>query len=353
MAEIGSKQGAREMRGLRAAREEHAEAWLEADGVQIVFGRITSAKELREWRGDLQSSFALQCSSFSEEGHEARMEASIGQDMVVVGTPRSLTDGTEGGIVRLDRCSVFTLEETGRPMVSEADNAGLMIRPLEFDEAYAGPGAGIAMSDVDRVLYDAEFSNRLDGFGNGYVDRREDIYVLLRDGSAYRHEWSFPFTDLDVERSRLREPGRWFTWHEDGNAVRLTATGGWQMGVDILVEGAQRLVGFPRPALSGTYYYLQVGMGGTRQDKRYAFSADNTLVYSRGGFVAGNVGTSYIIVNGPDAPETEARYRVEDFALVLEVEGETERHFLAVPEAAGGDLPDTILIDGQAYWLDD
>ena len=40
------------------------------------------------------------------------------------------------------------------------------------------------------------FETRMDGFGNGYVDRREDVYVLLRDGTGWRHDWPFPPTEL-------------------------------------------------------------------------------------------------------------------------------------------------------------
>ncbi len=69
-----------------------------------------------------------------------------------------------------------------------------MLRPLDYAEAYGAPGAGIVLSDIDRVLYDAEFANRMDGFGNGYTQRDEDIYVLLRDGTAYRHAWNFAFS---------------------------------------------------------------------------------------------------------------------------------------------------------------
>lgn len=349
MAEIGSREGAREMRSLREARGEHAEAWLEADGVQILFGRVTDEDEMREWRDDLQSRFEVSCRSFSEEAHEDRMAQSIGQNMVLVGTPRSVFDGTEGGSLTLERCSLFTVAETGRPFVEEDDQAGLMLRPLEFDEAFAGANAGIALGDVERVLYESSFDNRLDGFGNGYVDRNENIYVLLRDGSAYRHEWSFPFTDLNVERSRHREPERWFSWREADGEIELVTTS----GEAIVVKDAKMLVPLGTQPIAAEYYYLQIGMGGTRQDKRYAFSEDGTVVYTRGGFVAGNVATSYIIVTGPDDAPTRARYRVEDFALVLEASGDTERHFLAMPQEADGALPDTLIIDGTAFWLDD
>ena len=68
--------------------------------------------------------------------------------------------------------------------------------------------------------------------------------------------------------------------------------------------------------------------------------------------MAGNFATSYIIVSGAAAKDVTARYRFEEYALVVEHDGKTERHFFAVPESADSALPDTVLVRGQAYWLD-
>lgn len=350
MAEIGSREGAREFTALRRARQDHAEAWLKADGTQVLFGRVTGAEELREWRGDRQSSFRVECHSFAEDAFEARMAGSIGKDMVLVGTPRWVADAADGGRVSLSRCSLFTVEETARPFAEEADEAGLVLRPLAFEEAFAGAGRGIETGDVDRVLYASRFATRMDGFGNGYVDRGEEIYVLLRDGTAYRHEWHFPFTDFAAALSRKREPELWFRWSEKSGKVTVTATGGPDQGKTIDLSEAQHLRPLKARTLEGDYRYLQIGMGGARQDRRFAFSRDGTVVYSRGGFVAGNVATGYMIVNGSDEKEKTARYRIEDHALVLETPQGEERHFLAVPETAKGSPPDTLLIDGTAFW---
>lgn len=352
MAEIGSKEGGRRMSDLSRAREDHAKDWLVADGMQVLFGRVTAKDELREWRGDQQSAFKVECSSFIADTHKQRMADAESQDRVVVGRPRSVFDAHVGGKLRLDRCSVFTVQETGRPFVEEDDKAGLMPRPLEESEAYAGPNKGIALRQIDRVLYEASFNNRMDGFGNGYVDRRENIYVLLRDGTAYRHAWSFPFTDLAIDRSKAREPERWFTWRESRGRVTLTGRDDNIGSRSVEIEKAQTLRPMRPRSLQASYYYLQVGMGGRRQDRRYRFSSDGTLVYHRSGFVAGNVATSYIIVSGPAEKDVTARYRFEDYALVVESDGKIERHFFAVPESADGALPDTVLVRGQAYWLD-
>lgn len=352
MAEIGSKDGGRRMSDLSRAREEHAQNWLAADGMQILFGRVTASDELREWRGDQQSAFKAECSNFINDAHKQRMAEAANQDRVVVGRPRSVFDTEIGGKLKLDRCSVFTVQETGRPFVEEDDKAGLMPRPLEENEAYAGPNKGIALNRIDRVLYESSFNNRMDGFGNGYVDRRETIYVLLRDGTAYRHAWSFPFTDLAIDLSKAREPERWFTWREQRGRVTLTGGGDKNDGRTVEIDKAQKLRPMRPAALQASYYYLQIGMGGRRQDRRYRFAADGTLVYHRSGFVAGNFATSYMIVTGPAAKDVTARYRFEDYALVVERDGEIERHFFAVPESTDSALPDTVLVRGQAYWLD-
>ncbi len=352
MSEIGSKEGGRRMSDLSRAREDHAKNWLAADGMQVLFGRVTAKDELREWRGDQQSAFKAECSSFVNEAHQQRMAAATNQDRVVVGRPRSVLDAHIGGKLKLDRCSVFTVQETGRPFVEEDDKAGLMPRPLEESEAYAGPNMGITLSQIDRVLYESSFNNRMDGFGNGYVDRKENIYVLLRDGTAYRHDWSFPFTDLAINRSKAREPERWFTWRERGGQVTLTGSGDNNESRTVEIDKAQKLRPMRLQSLQASYYYLQIGMGGRRQDRRYRFAADGTLVYHRSGFVAGNVATSYIIVSGPAEKDVTARYRFENYALVIERDGEIERHFFAVPESANGALPDTVIVRGKAYWLD-
>ncbi len=352
MAEIGSKEGGKRYRDLSKARESHARDWLMADGMQLVYGRVTDGDELREWRGDQQSAFKVECDTFVNDAHEARMAQAIGQDRAILGTPRSVLDAHTGGKLTLRKCSVFTVEETGRPFLEEDDMAGLMPRPMEESEAYAGPNNGIDLSSVDRVLYESSFDNRLDGFGNGYIDREEAIYILLSDGSAYRHEWSFPFTDLAVDRSKEREPERWFTWEETGGTIRLTHSGGEEKGAAFELNKTQKLRPMTTQNLKARYYYLQVGMGGNRQDRSYVFSDDGTLTYHRSGFVAGNVATSYIIVNGSNEKDITASYRFEDFALILERDGEIERHFLAVPDSADEALPDTMIIRGAAYWLD-
>lgn len=352
MDEVGSKAGAREDRDLREAREDHAEAWLEQRPAVVIFGRVVAEDELREWRGDQQSAFSATCGSFFDDDEEASMAGAMGQDRIIVGEVRWLRDEHEGGVLSLSECRVFTHDPAAAELAtSDDDSAGIMLRPPDYKEAFAGPGAGMAMGDIDRVLYDAEFENRMDGFGNGYTHRSEDIYVLLRDGTAYRHEWNFAFTDLDVELSRTREPDRWFTWRDSWGTVTVTQSGGLDAGTEVDLSDARKLVAVPQgQTLDQTYYYLNVGMGGSRRDRDYAFSRDGQLVHTRGGFVAGNFGTHYIAVVGDD-DVTTSRYAFDGYTLLIEGPDGEERHFAAIFEGDDPDSPKEILIDGQVHWL--
>jgi len=354
MDAIGSKSGAQENRQLREARQDHAAAWLAQRPPLVIYGRVIDADSLREWRGDQQSTFAATCQSFVNDADKSAMEGDTGQDRIVWGEVGWVREDPEGGLVSLRDCRVLEHAPAGAGWANlDDENAGLMLRPPEYEEVFAGPDQGIARGEVDRVLYQAEFSNLMDGFGNGYVEREEDIYVLLRDGTAYRHIWNFPFTDLDVDVSRQREPDRWFTWREHWGTLKLTHTGGPDAGREIDVSAALRLMPAPQGyALDQTYYFIDIGMGGGRSDREYAFSADGRLHYSRSGFVAGNFGTSFIIAAG-DSNNTAAvaAYAFDGYALLIDGPQGQERHFAALIDDHDPDQPDEIIIDGQVHWL--
>jgi hypothetical protein len=171
------------------AREDFLEYYLDALGYVAVYGRIEDSGDIREWLGDYQSRYRLKCGNFASSALKERFSASTGRDMIIVGVPGSAHVREEGGTVRLNKCWVF--EHEGKIETSQADpsDPALMLRPLQMSEAFAGPMEGPQPNEIDRILYDASFDSRMDGFGNGYVDRREAVYVLLRDGTAFRHDW--------------------------------------------------------------------------------------------------------------------------------------------------------------------
>ena len=347
MAAVGSLEGALKDRDLRGAREARLEAYLERQGIVAGYGRVISADGLREWRGPRQSRFSLSCRNFRDEAQEARMKNALGKDMVVIGRPRNVIDGNNAEISLRD-CTLLTLEETKETIAPTDDEAGLVHRPPDADEVHAGPGKGISMDDIDRVLYVAEFQNRMDGFGNGYTDRDEDIYVLLSDGTAYRHAWSFPFTDLDVAVSKTREPERWLTWSK-GWTGKIALS---RDGREIDLSKARELAPLPAETrLDRSYYFLNVGMGGVRRDRSLTFRPDGTVTHARGGFVAGNFANSYMIVTGGGDDSATSKYTFDDYALVLSNPQGDERRFFAVFANADMRAPEDVVVDGAIYWM--
>ena len=348
MTEIGSAPGAQADRALRNAREEHLLALLEPQGRLAFRGRVLSDSELREWQGEHQSSFAVSCRRFADKDGQQRMADLVGSTAVLTGKVYWVRDDAPGGMIGLRDCRILDPAEAGVPL-ADAGPVELEPRPPELAELLAAPGPRITPDKVERVLYTAEFSTRLDGAGNGYLDRQEHIWVLLRDGTAMRHDWPVPFGDLALDMSRAREPDRWFTWAEHGKNVVLTAAD----GTTLELSDADRLLPMPEGgAISGRWAMTDIAIGGLRRDRSFDFAADGTLLHSSDSFVGGRVGTSFITsALGPEQ-ETRSAYRFEGHALILTGPEGEERHFAA--RLADGDpaAPDDLIIDGRVYWRD-
>lgn len=331
----------------RDAGEAFLEYYLDALGYVAVYGRIEDSGDIREWRGDYQSRYRLECGSFASRAQEELFSASAGREMIIVGEPGFAHIRDEYGTVRLNKCVAF--EHEGKIETSQVDpsDPAMMLRPLNMTEAFAGPMKGPQPDEIDRILYDASFDNRMDGFGNGYVDRREAIYVLLRAGTAFRHDWSFPVTDIDLDALKRREPEKVFAWHEEGDVAVLEAAD----GTETRLEDATRLVPIGDGAtLHDEYYYLQIAMAGRRSDRAYEFRSDGQVTYTSGGFVAGNFGSSYIIVSGAKTGAQEGSYRFDDYALIVETTNGQERRFFAIGADQDPDRPEEVIIDGTVYW---
>lgn len=332
------------------AREGFLEYYLDAWGYVAVYGRIEDSGDIREWRGDYQSRYHLECAGFASSEQEERFSASTGRDMIIVGEPRYAKVRDDGGTVRLNKCWVFEPEGAIETGDADPSDAGLMLRPLDMNEAFAGPMEGPQPDEIDRLLYDASFDSRMDGFGNGYVDRREAIYVLLRDGTAFRHDWSFPVTDIDLDALKRREPDKVFAWRDERGVAVLESDD----GTELRLEDAIRLVPIGNGgSLGDEYYYLQVAMAGRRSDRAYDFKPDGQVTYTSGGFVAGNFGPSYIIASGGEKGEQTGSYRFEDYAMIVETSEGVERRFFAIGADENPKAPGEVIIEGTVYWLRD
>ena len=331
---------------IREARGDHLEEVLKARGLISVSGRVVDEDELREWVGDSHSIATVACRNFEETADMERMKAGFGEEMIVSGRVRWASEHQAGTriMVSLNGCRV----RAGGAAQGEAPAAGLTPRPPDAQEAYGGPGQGIALKDVARVLHQASFNNRLDGFGNFYTDRDEHVFLLLRDGTAYRHDWGFPFGELDLELLKRRDPENWFRWAQEGDEVVLTDSEGERRELD----DAQALQTPPAGLrLERHFYYLNVGMGGGRTDRGLTFSRDGGIVMTRGGFVAGyTAGGGFLSVTGPDDPPVRGRYRFEDFTLVVATDHGEERYFFGVPADEDLKRPENVVFQSSIYW---
>lgn len=355
-------------RKIRETRENAGKTALAALGVIAVRANVVGRDDLREWRGDQQSVYRVSCRAFVDKQTKERFKGLEGSETTIAGKVANfVVYPSGGGSIILARCDVVDgARLTGANL---PESGGLALRPPNAQEANAGPGKGIQMGDVEKIAYKADVRTSLDGVGNLYTDRNEDTYILLKDGTAYRHHWRFPFTDLNVALVKHREPGSWYRWRQEGNNLLLTATGGAHAGQTKTVSGAVPLTPFPPGALlDKAFKFLNVGMMGVRRERDYVFRRDGTLDLHKSNIVAGrtfagpNIGASgpgFAYSGGPNASllvvgrpnERRLRYRIDGHVLELTADdGAVERHFIARFGDDKADDPASLYIGGEMLW---
>ncbi|ONG55525.1 hypothetical protein BKE38_09025 [Pseudoroseomonas deserti] len=357
-----------EARATRA-QEQAMDRAIAALGSVVIAGTATGHDRLREWRGDAQSVLALRCRSFANDTDKQGLEALEGQPAAVAGRADSIVLSRRGsGTVFLRQCRLLPAGQMPQPAAGLAEAGGLEPRPLTAAEAQGAPGQGIDPAQVAKLVYTSDFRTMMDGMGNGYTQRDEDIHVLLRDGSAYRHGWGFPYQDLNLALSRRREPDRWLRWAEARGVITLTDAKG---GSRVLRNG-QALAPWPaETVLDHHWYFLHVGQGGVRRDRSYSFRADGTVEASRSSLVAavtpgggadvagpgfaasGGAMSGHVAAIGPRR-QAQLRYRVEGDVLVLTAaDGRVERRLFARFASDQAAVPRSVVIGGEVYWTRD
>jgi hypothetical protein len=350
-------------RKIRETRERAGRTALEALGVIAVRANVVGSSEVREWRGDQQSTYRVTCRAFVNKQTEERFKGLEGSETTIAGRVTNFV----GSSIILARCDLVDGARLTRANLPES--GGLALRPPNAQEANAGPGKGIQMGDVEKVAYKSDVRMSLDGFGNLYTDRNEDTYVLLKDGTAYHYHWRFPFTDLNVALVKHRQPGHWYRWRQEGKDLLLTATGGELAGQTKTVSGLGPLTPFPPGArLDKAFKFLHVGMMGVRRERDWVFRRDGTLDLHKSNIVAGQTGAgpnigvsgpgfaysggangSLIVVGRPN--DQRLRYRIDGYVLELTADdGAVERHFIARFGDDKADDPHSLYLGGEMLW---
>lgn len=157
------------------------------------------------------------------------------------------------------------------PLPSEP---GLYRMDMEPSQITAAPGAGLPPAQVHGLLYN--------GYGatgaNGY-EFREDVFLLLKDGTAYLGHAVAP-NALDVAKSRKLEPQLWARWRAKGDGFQILhqddfgrPDGDWSDQPGNLT-GAWK----PNQRLDATYtaqaFHGSLALGGTYSSTAYKFTDD-------------------------------------------------------------------------------
>lgn len=101
------------------------------------------------------------------------------------------------------------------------------------------PGKGVPNAKIAAVLLDAKYNGQS-------VD--ETVYLLLKDGSVYA-DLPVPPDELDVLKSKQREPDKWGKWRKVGNSYKVS----WEGAPYQNLPGSKVMPSPAQTKLSGRY----------------------------------------------------------------------------------------------------
>ena len=146
-----------------------------------------------------------------------------------------------------------TLVYDGPPLKREAPGAAKAREAAAEAEARrfkwtTPPGKGVADAQIAAILndYDVQvYSAGIQGMGTNITD---DTYLLLRDGTVYAGLPVAP-DQLDIVRSRQKEPEKWGKWTQKGGKYLVS----WNGKPYVTLPGDKVLPAPPQTRLSGRY----------------------------------------------------------------------------------------------------
>lgn len=134
------------------------------------------------------------------------------------------------------------------------------------------PGKGVPNAQIAAVLLDSKYNGQ---------STDETTYLLLKDGSVYA-DLPVPPDELDVQKSKQREPDKWGKWRKVGNTYKVSWAGAPYQnlsGTPVVAAPTQiKLQGRWGTGTSSTGYVSSYALWGVSFDKNGRFKKD-----SRGG----------------------------------------------------------------------
>jgi hypothetical protein len=253
-------------------------------------------------------------------------EKEIGKTFVIRGNVETF----EYGWIELSEGCPRVPNTNGLKRSNLPDNLGLERKPLIAQEVKTKPGAGLSLNAIEGVYFNQTVQNRMDGFGNSYVDRNSETYLLLKDGSANAYDWSFTPQDFNAAYSKREEPKNWERWQRKNGSYVLTDSAGRQTDL----SDFSRIKPLPKGSrLSRSYDYLTVRA--TSQSSRLlGFEADGTFLTTNSTpLVGGLVANGSVYSTPPDSKQTKGRYEIDGYTLTFTTsDGRVSRMFFGIPE---------------------
>ncbi|WP_132087721.1 hypothetical protein [Caulobacter sp. BK020] len=157
------------------------------------------------------------------------------------------------------------------PLPSEPGLYRLDVKPSQIT---AAPGAGLSPAQVQGLLHNGHGETG----ANGY-EFREDVFLLLKDGTAYLGHAVAP-SDLDIAKSRKLEPQLWARWRAKGAGFQILRQDDFGRPEGDWSDQPGHLTGAwkPNQRLNATYsaqaFHGSLALGGTYSSTAYRFSDD-------------------------------------------------------------------------------
>ena len=324
------------VKGSRSDGEKAVLEKLQSLGTVFITGVALDESRLGYQQGKFKSKYSVFCpSSFKGE---------FGKTFVITGKVEKFN---YGWLELTGRCQ--RVEGTsGLKRSNLPDNLGLERKPLTAQEVRTKPGGGVSLSAIEGVYFKQTVQNRMDGFGNIYVDRNEDTYLLLKDGSAYSYDWSFTPQDFNAAYSKLEEPKNWERWTRENGEYELKDSAGSRTDL----SDFSKILALPKGSRLGrSYDYLTVNASSQRSSL-LTFKADGSFVTTNSTPLAGGLVVDGTVYSTPPASsETKGRYEIDGYTLTFKtVDGRVSRIFFGVPEfEKNAKNPEWIFFSGLLY----
>ena len=358
-----------QLSGVMAGTYDSTKTYAQKDGAVVAKLRALGTIYVRgvagehDWlefeQGKVQSRYKVEC-AFPSSADSAAFSRARGREVVISGRINKFQ--SYFGAVLQD-CTLVS-NTAGLKPSSLPEQAGLKRKALTAQEVMTQPGAGLKPSQIQGLYFYSKNDQRMDGFGNLYMNVESRTYLVLKDGSAYSYTWGFPPEDFNAAVSKREEPAAWGRWNSasydgiDGSDFDqvLPVPKGWKLG--------------------RSFSLTATGQGGSLSERGLTFRSDGRFSsvstaalagFTQGGGAAGSGITtagSTVVTSAPGGQTTvaaagglksaEGTYSADGYTLTLKLPGGgVSRNFIGIPRSTSAANPQYIVYRGELWFADE